>query len=112
LQYLQLRPVVVKPIKDLAPRLFLTEGLGYVGDKDIDPDTERREAKMLQRKIKSEKRGAMRELKRDREYINNLKREEFSQETSERVESMKAISAFLQQGQAEKNKEKRSKLKL
>ena len=110
-QALALRPARVAAVRDAEPKLLLTAGLGYrVGD--ADPDTERRENRKLQRQIKQERRGAIRELKRDREYLNELKAQEFAEETAERAVAWRGINAFLMAGQAEHNKEQKSKLKL
>jgi nucleolar protein 14 len=89
--------------------VFLTSDYGYNGRHD--PDEERRQGKLLARKLKQEKRGAMRELRRDREFLNTMKREEFVEETAERQQSMKAIRSFLVQGQTEHKRELKDKAK-
>jgi hypothetical protein len=104
---LRLREQRVKELETAAPKLFLTGDFGYNGRHD--PDAERRQAKLLLRKVKQEKRGAMRELRRDREFINSLKQEEFKEETSERNASLKTIKSFLQAGQAEMKQEEKQK---
>ncbi len=106
---LRLREKRVAEIEQVAPKVFLTGDFGYNGRHD--PDAERRQAKLLTRKLKQEKRGAMRELRRDREFLNTMKRQEFVEETSERKESMKAIKTFLVQGQSEHKKELKDKAK-
>lgn len=107
LEPLRLREQRAKEIATAAPKVFLTGDFGYNGRHD--PDAERRQAKLLLRKVKQEKRGAMRELRRDREFINTLKREEFKEETAERNASLKTIKSFLQAGQAEMNQEEKEK---
>jgi hypothetical protein len=106
---LRLREQRMKELEQVAPRVFLTGDFGYNGRHD--PDQERRQAKLLLRKVKQEKRGAMRELRRDREFINNLKREEFVEETAERNVSLKSINKFLLAGHIEKKQEEKEKKK-
>lgn len=106
---LQLRARAPVALPDLKPSMFLTEDFAYHGG-DHDPDRERRENKRLQKKLKQEKRGAMRELKRDREFINNLKMTEFQEETAERNQSLKGIMSFLQGQQKEHKAQQSTKL--
>lgn len=55
-------------IKLLNPR-FEEE---YAAGKDFDPDRERSDAKRLRRQLQKEKRGAMRELRKDAAFLGEV----------------------------------------
>lgn len=106
---LQLRKLAVVPLPDLKPLLFLTGSGGFSVSRDHDPDVARRTERALRKKLKDERRGAVRELKRDRAYLNSLKAQELEEETAERKGSLKKIMGFLQDQQAEANLEAKLK---
>ena len=45
---------------------------GWCAGKDYDPDRERSEAKRLRRQLQKERRGAMRELRRDAAFLGEV----------------------------------------
>lgn len=69
----------------------------FVKGRDYDPDRERAERKKMKKRLKSEKKGAMRELRKDNHFIFELKERDRMLEEEERVERYGKAMAFLQE---------------
>ncbi|TGZ83206.1 Nop14-like protein [Ascodesmis nigricans] len=78
-----------------------------------DPDPDRREAKKLKAEIKREKKGAVRELRKDAQFISREKMKKDKQESREYHEKMRKIIARVQTEEgAEGNRWEREKRKM
>jgi nucleolar protein 14 len=95
-QYLQWRKTATTSIEMKTPRFQLD----YTFKKDIDPDQDRAKVKQLTRQLKREKKAAMRELRRDSDFIDQERYKE-QQEAKEfrRAERVKNF-AFMEEQQA------------
>ncbi|GJM94142.1 hypothetical protein PR202_ga10759 [Eleusine coracana subsp. coracana] len=58
----------------------------YIKGLDYDPDRERAQLKKLKRRLKSEKKGAMRELRKDNYFLSAVKEKERMKQEQERAE--------------------------
>ncbi|KAJ0980144.1 hypothetical protein J5N97_008399 [Dioscorea zingiberensis] len=90
---LQMRKQKPQPIKLLNPK-FEED---YVKGRDYDPDRERAEMKKMKRRLKSEKKGAMRELRKDNHFLFQVKQKDRMHEEEERTEKYGKAMAFLQE---------------
>lgn len=88
----------------------------YVQGRSYDPDRERAEKKKLVRKVKSEFKGAARELRKDNYFLMEEKAKEKLAAEEERKEKFGKAMAFLQEqesafksGQMGKGKGRRRK---
>lgn len=86
----------------------------YVKGLDYDPDRERAKEKKLRRRLKSEKRGAMSELRKDNYFLAAVKEKDRMRHEQERSEKYGKAMAFLQEqesafkcGQLGKGKKRR-----
>jgi nucleolar protein 14 len=95
-QFLQWRKAATTSIEMKTPRFQLD----YTFKKDIDPDQDRAKVKQLTRQLKREKKAAMRELRRDSDFIDQERYKE-QQEAKEfrRAERVKNF-AFMEEQQA------------
>lgn len=64
---------------------------------DYDPDRERVMQKRLIKKLKSEKKGAIRELRKDNEFLLGVKENKRKEHEEERAEKYGKAMAFLQE---------------
>lgn len=64
---------------------------------DYDPDRERVKQKRLIKKLKSEKKGAIRELRKDNEFLLGVKENKRREQEEERAEKYGKAMAFLQE---------------
>ncbi|DBA90017.1 TPA: hypothetical protein ACH3X2_004286 [Trebouxia sp. C0005] len=100
---LQRRPLVrkaavrVADVKQYNPQ-FEEE---YVAGKDYDPDRERAEQKRLKRQLNKERRGAMRELRKDAVFLSDEKDKEKAQAKAERAGAFQKNMSFLQQQESD-----------
>ncbi|XP_010932890.2 uncharacterized protein [Elaeis guineensis] len=92
-QPLQMRKQKPVPIKLLNPKFEEN----FVKGRDYDPDRERAERKKMKKRLKSEKKGAVRELRKDNHFIFELKERDRMLEEEERAERYGKAMAFLQE---------------
>lgn len=90
---LQMRKQKPAPIKLLNPKFEES----FVKGRDYDPDRERAERKKLKKLLKSEAKGAIRELRKDNHFIFGLKERDRSLQEEERTEKYGKARAFLQE---------------
>lgn len=69
--------------------------------RDYDPDRERAEARRLKRALTKERRGAIRELRRDATFMAEQRDRERSAVDAERMASERAFYAELQRQEAD-----------
>ncbi|KAF9438168.1 nucleolar complex protein 14 [Entomortierella beljakovae] len=82
---------------------------GYSMDKHYDPDVERAQAHKLQLQFKKEKKGAIRELRKDAQFIAREKLRVQREKDVEYNTKIKGIMSGLEADQGEKNAEARMK---
>jgi nucleolar protein 14 len=75
----------------------------YRPGKDYDPSAERAEVKKLGRKLKSEKRGALKELRRDAKFIAGTKQRDQERTDQRRSDSHKKVMTDLYDQQRDSN---------
>eukprot|EP01006_Ploeotia_vitrea_P040611 TRINITY_DN66440_c10_g2_i2.p2 TRINITY_DN66440_c10_g2~~TRINITY_DN66440_c10_g2_i2.p2 ORF type:complete len:187 (+),score=114.24 TRINITY_DN66440_c10_g2_i2:1176-1736(+) len=97
-----------KPLKQLKP--LVAEG--FRPDKDLDPDKARAEMKKLAKRVKREKKGALRELRRDTAFVSQQKDIQRQRATAERRAKQKQIQSILQVEARDSNIWNRMKKKL
>ncbi|KQK14277.1 nucleolar protein 14 isoform X2 [Brachypodium distachyon] len=107
---LQMRKQKPEPIKLLNPKFEEN----YIKGLDYDPDRERAQMKKLKKRLKSEKKGAVRELRKDNYFLSAVKEKERIKQEQERAEKHGKVMAFLQEqesafksGQLGKGKKRR-----
>jgi nucleolar protein 14 len=74
---------------------------GYAAGKDYDPDRDRADRRRLQREVRREERGAMRELRKDTAFMAGVRDRERAGAGAERDKSARRAMAFLQQQEAD-----------
>jgi nucleolar protein 14 len=86
----------------------------YIKGLDYDPDRERAQLKKLKKHLKSERKGAVRELRKDNYYLTAAKEKDRIKHEQERTEKYGKAMAFLQEqesafksGQLGKGKKRR-----
>ena len=82
---------------------------GYSYDRHYDPDRERSEYNKLQSQIKKEKKGAIRELRKDNMFMAREKVKERKQKDAEYDKMIKGVMTILESDQAEKKRQEREK---
>ncbi|KAG0047714.1 nucleolar complex protein 14 [Gryganskiella cystojenkinii] len=82
---------------------------GYSLDKHYDPDVERSQAHKLQVQYKKEKKGAIRELRKDAQFVAREKMRVQREKDTEYNAKIKGIMSGLEADQGEKNAEARMK---
>ncbi|KAG0257336.1 nucleolar complex protein 14 [Mortierella polycephala] len=82
---------------------------GYSMDKHYDPDVERSQAHKLQTQYKKEKKGAIRELRKDAQFVAREKLRVQREKDQEYNAKIKGIMSGLEADQGEKNAEARMK---
>lgn len=82
---------------------------GYSLDKHYDPDVERSQAHKLQVQYKKEKKGAIRELRKDAQFVAREKLRVQREKDTEYNAKIKGIMSGLEADQGEKNAEARMK---
>ncbi|KAL6893493.1 hypothetical protein ACP4OV_007591 [Aristida adscensionis] len=90
---LRMRKKQPEPIKQLNPKFEEN----YIKGLDYDPDRERAQMKKLKKRLKSEKKGAMRELRKDNYFLSAVKEKERVKQEQERAEKYGKAMAFLQE---------------
>uniref|UniRef100_A0A0D9VW28 Nucleolar protein 14 n=1 Tax=Leersia perrieri TaxID=77586 RepID=A0A0D9VW28_9ORYZ len=90
---LQMRKQKPEPIRQLNPKFEEN----YIKGLDYDPDRERAQMKKLKKRLKSEKKGAMRELRKDNYFLSAVKEKERMKQEQERAEKYGKAMAFLQE---------------
>jgi nucleolar protein 14 len=88
-----------KMIKQLDPKF----DENFVPGKDLDPDRSKADLRKLKRKLKSETKGARRELRRDAAYIEQERRRQLAQQEAVRDAKRKEVMTFLQEQQRDSN---------
>ncbi|KAI8979383.1 nucleolar protein 14 [Mycotypha africana] len=83
--------------------------LGYSMDRHYDPDRERAQLKKLEAQVKKEKKGALRELRKDNMFIARERAKERKQKDAEYNKMVKGVMSLLEGEQSEKNKLEREK---
>ena len=76
---------------------FISIFCSYIKGLDYDPDRERAQMKKLKKRLKSEKSGAMRELRKDNYFLSAVKEKERIKQEQERAEKYGKAMAFLQE---------------
>ncbi|KAK9101020.1 hypothetical protein Scep_024450 [Stephania cephalantha] len=92
-QPLQMRKLKPVPIKLLNPK-FEED---FVKGRDYDPDRERAERKKLKKLLKSEAKGAARELRKDNNFLLEAKEKERKKLEIEKAEKYNRAKTFLQE---------------
>lgn len=69
----------------------------YIKGLDYDPDRERAQMKKLRKRVKSEMKGAKRELQKDNYFLSAVKEKERMKRDEERAEKYGKAMAFLQE---------------
>ncbi|KAL6599524.1 hypothetical protein ACP70R_045661 [Stipagrostis hirtigluma subsp. patula] len=90
---LRMRKKKPEPIKQLNPKFEEN----YIKGLDYDPDRERAQMKKLKKRLKSEKKGAMRELRKDNYFLSAVKEKERMKQEQDRAEKYGQAMAFLQE---------------
>uniref|UniRef100_A0ACD5V2I2 Uncharacterized protein n=1 Tax=Avena sativa TaxID=4498 RepID=A0ACD5V2I2_AVESA len=90
---LQMRKQKPEPIKQLNPKFEEN----YIKGLDYDPDRERAQLKKLKKRLKSEKKGAVRELRKDNYFLSAVKEKDRIKQEQERAEKYGKAMAFLQE---------------
>lgn len=91
---------VVEPLPSLTPDFDDS----YFGEK-MTSDKLAKETKRMKRKIKSEQKGAEKELRKDTKFIQQQKTKQRAEKLAERRQSSNSTLAMLEQQQSEMNKE-------
>ncbi|KAH0643386.1 hypothetical protein KY289_034360 [Solanum tuberosum] len=92
-QPLKMRKKKPVPIRMVNPKFEEN----YVKGRDYDPDRERAEKKKLRKRIKEEAKGAVRELRKDNEFLSKAKERERALLAAEKAEKYGKNLAFLQE---------------
>uniref|UniRef100_A0A3Q7H7X6 Uncharacterized protein n=1 Tax=Solanum lycopersicum TaxID=4081 RepID=A0A3Q7H7X6_SOLLC len=92
-QPLKMRKKKPVPIRMVNPKFEEN----YVKGRDYDPDRERAEKKKLRKRIKEEAKGAVRELRKDNEFLSKAKERERALLAAEKAEKYGKDLAFLQE---------------
>ncbi|XP_048318626.2 uncharacterized protein LOC107429082 isoform X1 [Ziziphus jujuba] len=110
-QPLQMRKQKPVPIKMLTPKFEEN----FVKGRDYDPDRERAEMRKLKKRLKEERKGAVRELRKDNHFLYEVKAMDKAQMEAERAENFGKVTQFLQEqehafrsGQLGKGRKRRS----
>lgn len=90
---LRMRKKKPEPIKQLNPKFEEN----YIKGLDYDPDRERAQMKKLRKRVKSEMKGAKRELQKDNYFLSAVKEKERRKRDEERAEMYGKAMAFLQE---------------
>ncbi|XP_006651582.1 nucleolar protein 14 [Oryza brachyantha] len=90
---LQMRKQKPEPIRQLNPKFEEN----YIKGLDYDPDRERAQMKKLKKRLKSEKKGAVRELRKDNYFLSAVKEKDRMKQEQERAEKYGKAMAFLQE---------------
>ena len=90
---LRWRTKAAEAIKQFNP---VYEEEGYQRGRDYDPNRERAEARRLQRQLKQEARGAVRELRKDNKFLAERRGAEAAAAKEERGEKQRETMAFLE----------------
>ncbi len=94
----QSRALAVPAVKEFNPRF---EEEGYVKGKDYDPDRQRAEERKLKKLVNKERRGAIRELRKDAVFMSEQRDRERAQVDKERMASQKSFYAELQRQESD-----------
>lgn len=100
-QPLQWRKTSVQSIEMKTPRFELD----YTFKKDLDPDAERVKLKQLNRQLKREKKAAMRELRRDSNFLDQQKYVETARESAARQNERHKNFSWMEEQQATINQQ-------
>ncbi|XP_034577406.1 uncharacterized protein [Setaria viridis] len=90
---LQMRKKLPEPIKQLNPKFEEN----YIKGLDYDPDRDRAQRKKMNKRLKSEKKGAARELRKDNHFLYAVKEKERIKQEQEKAEQLGKNLAFLQE---------------
>lgn len=69
----------------------------FVKGRDYDPDRERAEMRKLKKRLKEERKGAVRELRKDNHFLYEVKAMDKAQMEAERAENFGKVTQFLQE---------------
>lgn len=83
----------------------------YSMDRHYDPDHERSQQHKLEAQIKKEKKGALRELRKDNAFIARERAKERKQKDDAYNKMVKGVMSLLEGEQSEKNRLEREKSK-
>ncbi|CAN6324011.1 unnamed protein product [Urochloa humidicola] len=90
---LRMRKKLPEPIKQLNPKFEES----YIKGLDYDPDRDRAQRKKLNKRLKSEKKAAARELRKDNHFLYAVKEKERIKQEQEKAEKAGKNLAFLQE---------------
>ncbi|EPS71081.1 hypothetical protein M569_03678 [Genlisea aurea] len=88
-----LRYQKVKILKTFAPKFEES----FVKGRDYDPDRDRAERRKLKKRLKQEAKGAARELRKDNQFLLEVKERERAEREEEKAERFGKFKAFLQE---------------
>ncbi|XP_038885470.1 nucleolar protein 14 isoform X2 [Benincasa hispida] len=91
-QPLRMRKQKAVPIKLLNPKFEEN----FVRGRDYDPDRERAERRKMQKLLKRETKGAVRELRKDNHFLSEVKARDKALQEEERAEKYKKARTFLE----------------
>ncbi|EOA33605.1 hypothetical protein CARUB_v10019758mg [Capsella rubella] len=92
------KPLSIRKLKPVAIRMVNPKfEENFVQGRDYDPDKYRSDLKKLKRKLKQEAKGAIRELRKDNEFMSTVKAKEKAVHEQERAEKHGRNWAFLQE---------------
>lgn len=91
----------IKTIKALAPKFEES----YSFRKDLGVDSSTAQVKLLKRQLKRERKGAVRELKRDAGFLEDVKNKEKDERDQERKKTLRANLTWLETEQATWNQQ-------
>lgn len=83
----------------------------YSLDKHYDPDRERAQRNKLEAQVKKEKKGAIRELRKDARFMSREKVKQRKEKDEEYNKMIRGVMTMLETDQAEKNRLERQKRK-
>lgn len=69
----------------------------YIKGRDYDPDRERAELRKLKKRLKEERKGAVRELRKDNQFLYEVKARDKAMLEAEKAESNAKVREFLQE---------------
>lgn len=94
------RQAAAQPVRQFNPRFEDADGQFFSAERSYDPDRQRAEEQKLKKQVQKETRGAMRELRRDGDFLAVERDREKDRSGRERDSKQKAAISFLMDQQA------------
>lgn len=98
------------PIATYVPQFEMSGASSYL--KRRDPDSERAAASKLRREYKQEKKGAMRELRKDTRFLAGVQQREQAEKDRGYEERMRRVAGSLEGERAEEKRMEKDKMKM